>query len=206
MYKELYAVWLRENDDPSLGSLPPDFYIKIAEYMHKIKNADSALDKKSVKASLLEHEAKNVQHLLKDLLDLRYRKIVKNITKNQKVPVELLTMEEAKMSQTFAQFTSDYQQLEKNLLEGNPSQITTQVPVVKIVSRPEAQPTREPHVQKSQSAPPRLTVRFLKSIPAIMGADMKSYGPFSAEDVASLPPPNAQVLVKQGLAVLVEVS
>jgi DNA replication initiation complex subunit (GINS family) len=39
-----------------------------------------------------------------------------------------------------------------------------------------------------------------------MGADMKSYGPFVAEDVASLPPQNAQILVKQGLAVLVEVS
>jgi DNA replication initiation complex subunit (GINS family) len=52
----------------------------------------------------------------------------------------------------------------------------------------------------------RSTVRFLKNIPAIMGADMKSYGPFVAEDVASLPPQNAQILVKQGLAVLVEVS
>jgi len=54
--------------------------------------------------------------------------------------------------------------------------------------------------------PKRSTIRFLKSIPAIMGADMKSYGPFVAEDVASLPPQNAQILVKQGLAVLVEVS
>ena len=52
----------------------------------------------------------------------------------------------------------------------------------------------------------RSTIRFLKNIPAIMGADMKSYGPFIAEDVASLPPQNAQILVKQGLAVLVEVS
>jgi len=52
----------------------------------------------------------------------------------------------------------------------------------------------------------RSTIRFLKNIPAIMGADMKSYGPFVAEDVASLPPQNAQILVKQGLAVLVEVS
>jgi DNA replication initiation complex subunit (GINS family) len=52
----------------------------------------------------------------------------------------------------------------------------------------------------------RSTIRFLKSIPAIMGADMKSYGPFVAEDVASLPPQNAQILVKQGLAVMVEVS
>ena len=39
-----------------------------------------------------------------------------------------------------------------------------------------------------------------------MGADMKSYGPFKVEDVASLPVENAKMLVKQGLAVQVEVS
>ena len=35
---------------------------------------------------------------------------------------------------------------------------------------------------------------------------MKPYGPFKVEDVASLPANNAKILVKQGLAVLVEVS
>jgi DNA replication initiation complex subunit (GINS family) len=52
----------------------------------------------------------------------------------------------------------------------------------------------------------RMTLRFVKSIPAIMGGDMKTYGPFMVEDVASLPVENAKMLVKQGLAVLVEVS
>ena len=35
---------------------------------------------------------------------------------------------------------------------------------------------------------------------------MKTYGPYVAEDVASLPAENAKMLVKQGLAVSVEVS
>jgi len=35
---------------------------------------------------------------------------------------------------------------------------------------------------------------------------MKTYGPFKAEDVASLPIENANVLVKQGLAEKIEVS
>jgi DNA replication initiation complex subunit (GINS family) len=64
----------------------------------------------------------------------------------------------------------------------------------------------EAKTEATQPSHKRLTIRFLKSIPAIMGADMKSYGPFVAEDVASLPASNAQVLVKQGLAVLIEVS
>ncbi len=33
MYNQLYAAWQREIDDPTLGGLPPDFYVKIAEYL-----------------------------------------------------------------------------------------------------------------------------------------------------------------------------
>ena len=50
----------------------------------------------------------------------------------------------------------------------------------------------------------RVVLRFLKDVPAIIGADMKTYGPFSTEDVASVHIDNARILVKQGLAVLVE--
>ena len=35
---------------------------------------------------------------------------------------------------------------------------------------------------------------------------MDTYGPFKAEDIASLPVENAKILSKQGLAELVEVS
>jgi DNA replication factor GINS len=43
-------------------------------------------------------------------------------------------------------------------------------------------------------------MRLLKDVPAIVGADMKTYGPFRTEDVASLPVENAKILVRQGLA------
>jgi DNA replication initiation complex subunit (GINS family) len=46
----------------------------------------------------------------------------------------------------------------------------------------------------------------LKAIPAVVGVDMKTYGPFLAEDVGSLPLENAKILVKRGLAEAVEVS
>ncbi|MCL5949224.1 MAG: hypothetical protein M1490_01950 [Candidatus Bathyarchaeota archaeon] len=193
MYNELYAAWQREIDDPTLGGLPPDFYAKIAEYLRRIKEEDKVLDKKSVKMNLLEHEAQNVGRMLEELLEARYRKIIKTVTKSQKLPSELLTAEEAKMCETFADFAKSYQAFAENLMQG---QIAESVKVAaKVEAKPEVTLTHK-----------RSTIRFLKNIPAIMGADMKSYGPFVAEDVASLPPQNAQILVKQGLAVLVEVS
>lgn len=193
MYNELYAAWQREIDDPSLGGLPLDFYSKIAEYLRRIKEEDKVLDKKSVKMNLLEHESANVERMLEELLGARYRKIIKTVTKSQKLPSELLTVEEARMCETFADFAKSYRKFADNLMRG---QIAESVKVVtKIEANAEVTLTHK-----------RSTIRFLKNIPAIMGADMKSYGPFAAEDVASLPPQNAQILVKQGLAVLVEVS
>ena len=171
-----------------------DFYAKISQYLKHIKEEDKVLDKKSVKTSLLEHESTNVERMLKELLGTRYKKIIKTVTKSQKLPIELLTVEETKMCETFADFTKSYYKFTDDLMQG---QLT--VEPIKVVVKTE---TNAPAPQLHK----RSTIRFLKNIPAIMGADMKSYGPFIAEDVASLPPQNAQILVKQGLAVLVEVS
>jgi len=197
VYNQLYAAWRREIEDASLGGLPTDFYSKISDYLLRI-NEENKLDQKSIKLNLLEHEAQNVKVMLQELLDLRYKKIIKSITKKQRVPIELLTTQEAKMAETFATFSEEYQKFRKDLEQG---QIASPSPI-KVVIKTDAKPA----ATLNTPAHKRLTVRFAKNIPAIMGADMKSYGPFNAEDVASLPALNAQILVKQGLAVLIEVS
>jgi DNA replication factor GINS len=43
-------------------------------------------------------------------------------------------------------------------------------------------------------------VRFLKDIDQMVGADMEKYGPFQAEDVATLPYDNAQALIAKKIA------
>ncbi|MCL2359210.1 hypothetical protein [Candidatus Bathycorpusculum sp.] len=206
MYNQLYAAWRREIDDPTLGGLPPDFYVKIAEYLAHIREENSKIaDKKTVKVNLLEHEMKNVERILGELLDLRYRKILKTITRLYKAPIELLTEEETKMCQSFVSFAETYRQFAENLKEGGQTPIT--VTIVQSTTQPTQQTLNAPKTEFKQPTHvthKRLTLRFIKSIPAIMGADMKSYGPFTAEDVASLPALNAQILVKQGLAVLIE--
>jgi DNA replication initiation complex subunit (GINS family) len=214
MYDQLFAAWKREIDDPTLGGLEPDFYVKVTEYLAHIKEDKGAIDKKSIKVSLLEHEALNVERMLKELLALRYRKIIKTVTKMHRAPIELLTAEEAKMCQNFVGFENSYSEFTKNLMEGVQTTITVAV-IPPPTFAPASQvtltgttPAAPAQIAKTETKPAhkRLTLRFVKSIPAIMGADMKSYGPFNAEDVAALPALNAQILIKQGLAVLVEVS
>ena len=169
-------------ESATLESLPSDFYVRIADYLRRIKEESRMLDKKTVKASLLEREMQNVKRMLRELVGLRYKKLLKIIHENQKVPSDLLTAEEAKMFAGFLSFAEAYQRFVEGLLRGQISAVST------------------------AKAHKRVALRFVKEVPAVIGADMKTYGPFMAEDVASVPAENAKILIKQGLAELVEVS
>ncbi len=201
MYNELYAAWRTEIEGAALGGLPPDFYSKLADYLSHISEENRALEKKSVKVNLLDHEAQNVKRMLEELLDARYKKLITTITQIQKLPSELLTVEEAKMCQNFMSFTEAYQKFSKELMGGH-----FQIQVQEQVSPMQTQAA--PIIVKvvTEQKHKRVPLRFVKNIPGIIGADMKTYGPFKVEDVASLPAENAKMLVKQGLAVLVEAS
>jgi DNA replication initiation complex subunit (GINS family) len=182
MYSELYDAWRREVESPELEPLPPDFYAKVSDYLKKIKEETRMLDKKTMKADLLEQEMQNVKRLVNELMWARYRKLVKLISESQKMPSDLLTAEEAKIFADFLGFTETFRGFAKSLLQGT--------------------------VLKTESEKPhkRVTLRFKKAIPAIVGGDMKTYGPFMVEDVASVPVENARILIKQGLAEMVDFS
>jgi len=192
MYSELYAAWRREVEDPSLGGLPPDFYTRIADYLRRINEESGMLDKKSLKVNLLEHEAQNIKRMLEELLWARYKKLVKTITQNQTLPSELLTIEETEMCESFVTFSGAYRKFAEGLILGQ----TVKTDAIKTGAVD----------AEAEVSHKRVTLRFTKSTPAIIGLDMKTYGPFSVEDVASLPVENAKIFVKQGLAVVVEVS
>jgi DNA replication factor GINS len=183
MYSELYAAWQREIESPTLQPLPADFYVRVSEYLTRIREeAKAVLDKKTLKASLLDREQQNVNRVVKELLRVRYKKLVKTLSGGQKLPSDMLTTEETAIFSGFLPFAEAYRQLVMRLLQGQPS------------AAPEEVPQR------------RVTLRFLKPVPAIIGSDMKTYGPFMAEDVASVPVENARILTKQGFAENVEVS
>jgi len=65
----------------------------------------------------------------------------------------------------------------------------------------EAKPVTPKPVEPEVSKPSELIlVRFVQEVPQIIGVDLKTHGPFKAEDIASLPKENAEALIKQGLA------
>ena len=181
MYDELYEIWKHELERLELGRLPPDFHSRIAGYLRRLKEESRMLDKRTVKARLLKSEMQNVKRMSRELIRTRYGKLVTKVAKGEKIPSDGLTAEEEKIYTGISPFAEAYQSFAKSILHG--------------------------HVPKGvEQKHKRAALRFLKDVPAIIGADMKTYGPFKVEDVASLPVENAKILVKQGLAEKVEVN
>ena len=194
MYDELYAAWRFELENPELGGLPSDFYARAADYLRRINEETQMMDKKTAKSTLLDRELERVKCMLQELIWARYKKLVTLIGENKKLPSSLLADEEESLCAGFLSFAESYQKFTDKLLRGK---ISTQV------SNPVPSHASKEAVKKVNK---RVVLRFVKAVPAVVGVDMKTYGPFMVEDVASVPVENAKILVKQGLAEKVELS
>jgi len=180
VYGELYEAWKREKESAEIQGLPRDFYAKLADYVKKIREESRMLDEKTTKAKLMRREFENVKNMIEELVQLRYKKAMTKTVARKTVPREALTEEEEKLHGEILPLAEAYQAFLKDVLQGRLSRIE-----------------KEEKTKKT-------LVRFVQEIPAIVGSDMKTYGPFKPEDIATLPPENAQILIKQGLAVEVE--
>ncbi len=180
MYKELYESWQKEKECAEIQKLPRDFYAKLADYVKKLKEERRMLDQKTTKAKLMKQEFENVNNMVQELLQSRYEKALKNTLVGETVSKEALTEEEEKLYGEILPLAESHQSLLKDVLHGRLS-----------------------HTEKKEK-PEKIALRFIKEIPAVVGSDMKTYGPFMPEDIATLPTENARILISQGAAVEVE--
>ena len=179
MYNKLFSAWKYELENEALGSLETDFYSQISNYIKSLKEKNEE-SSDAIQSSLLLQELSHSICMIEELISTRYKKIISFSEKGKPISLELLPLEERNLFSNFFSFIKKYQLFKKKILHIS---------------------TTKKEVIKSKK---RVIMRFLKDIPTLIGADMKSYGPFLAEDVASLPFENAELLIKQGLGKLVE--
>lgn len=181
MYDQVYDVWRKERETSELQPLANDFYVLLAGYVKKIREESRMLDEKTAKARLIKHELHNVRRLAKALVQLRLEKIFHATTQGKTISAELLTAEEEKLCSEMLPLAGSFQEFLKAILHG-----------------------RALRVEVAKERSERVLVRFLKDTPAIIGSDMKTYGPFKPEDLGTVPVENANVLVKQGIATKID--
>ncbi len=182
MYNELWQAWKRELESVNLEKLPLDFYVRVADLARRLREESRMLDKRTAKATLFRKEMQNVKRMVRELIQTRCQKIINKLTSGEEIPRDVLTAEEEEMCMRISPFTEKIWNLATEILRGHAPKVSIE--------------------QQHKKA----TLRFLKDVPAIIGADMKAYGPFKPEDIASLPVENAKILVKQNLAEKVEVT
>jgi len=180
VYEKLYEAWIRERESVEIQALPKDFYAGLADYMRKMREESRMMDRKTLRARLMEREFKNTKKLIKKLFRLRCEKSLNEAKAGKLVPKDRLTEEEERLYAEISPFSESYQALFKDVFRGRP-----------LRAKPE---------KKTKG----MVVRFLQEIPAIVGSDMKTYGPFKPEDIATMPVENAKALIKQGVATEVE--
>jgi DNA replication factor GINS len=183
-YENLFSKWREENDKKQLNPLPQDYYQKIAEHIGRNKRLLKELDQKSTRAVLLNEELQQTKKIARNLVTARRCKILQMVSQGETIPAEDLTVEDERLYTSILSAINEY--YEKTNL------------------------SQEERVEDKKGAdergtPKRILVRFLREIPAIIGSDMRTYGPFKTEDIATLPAENAMALVRQGFAVEVRV-
>ncbi len=183
-YDTLLDAWRKERHSGDLQPLPEGFYVEMTGYVSELREQTRMLDKGSMRGRISEKERENAERMLRELSHLRLRKIVNIELEGEAIVGSVLTREERALRADLRGLLSSHEDRLKSILMGRVPQV-------------DAKPRQRSGLK---------VVRFLQAVPAIMGIDMKTYGPFEPEDVVSLPVENAENLIRRGIAKEVEIS
>ncbi len=168
----LYAILLREVENESVQEIDPKLYVNIAEFLGNLKNQDYD----GIESKITNSLAKIISDMTSLLLKIR---IEKAVGPNQIDYSNLLDEER------FVLDSEDEMRQRKDTVLS--ATLNGRLKLLETVA--------ENHRTRS------VVVRFLKPIDQIIGTDLHAYGPFEAEDVATLPFENALALIAKKVAV-----
>jgi len=226
-YTDLYNHWLAEFDQTGLTPFFQDDFNSYKNFVNNIKATEVQGDD-IIKKEILESYKKNFEFLLEDLLKIRKIKIMNAALSLQEINLEYVLEPEKLLYQNLIRSVKGYDQLRKlSIIEDYSSNeyIAESLPptptVQKIERKFEAKleveedikdtiheenaelptPEIEMNLDKTISTNFNYTViRFLKDTPPLVGIDLKNYGPFSENDIASIPYKNAIILLNEKFA------
>lgn len=198
-YRTLYDAWRRERQRPDLQPLPEGFHQAMAGYITQLREQSRAAEKTSIRGKLIEKEREHAERMLQDINHLRLTKLVASELNGAPIEPLNLTAEEKRLQVEERRLLAAHTQGLKQALQ-------TREPTVEAppAVTPPPMPQGQPPQPRDMTDKGFKVVRLTQPLPAIMGVDMKTYGPFKAEDVASLPSQNADNLIRKGIAKLVE--
>jgi DNA replication factor GINS len=175
-YETLFELLRRERKREEIQELSQSFYQDVINYLA----GKAALDEGQKGRAQME----NIKKILRELYEKRERKIIsmamtKSRTGSDIFDVSSLLPAEKKLYEDMRQVCDRHR--EKILF----SLLKQKTP---------------PEPEKKSLGKDVMLVRFISPVPKFVGRELEPYGPFEAEDVVSLPPDIAKVLISKGRA------
>jgi len=171
--EELFKVYHQEKTSRELAEIPEDFYQSVGEHISRLNAELSRSD--GVRRELLREEIRGIVFMVQEIHFTRLVKALARVAQGG-IPAPLLEREH----QAFGEIRQSLERLYSGMIQ----------PAI----------SGEVEVAPPQSITNILCIMLADFRERIVGADMKSYGPFRRGEIASLPAPNADILVKHGLA------
>ena len=168
----LYNILLREIENDSVQEVDSQLYYSISEMLGKLKNQGYDGIESKIKDSLVK--------MITDMVSLLLKMRIEKALKSKELDYSNLLDEERYILDS----DDELRQRKDTVLSAT---LNSRLKLLETVSKN--------HKFRS------IVVRFLKPIDQIVGSDLEKYGPFEAEDVASLPFENASALIGKKIAV-----
>lgn len=162
-----------ESQTQALVPLPSDFYSALAAYSQKLRRSAGS-GASDIAVHLTATQSRMIESLVAQLLKLRTKKATQQNALPQLLP------EERYVCSAEQKFQRRFQTMVEAVSEGQPSFIEFA------------------HLNETRR---NVTVRFVKHVNELVGLDMRKYGPFEADDVASIPAASADILIAAGDAI-----
>jgi DNA replication initiation complex subunit (GINS family) len=194
-YTRLHAAWENETKQEALQNIQDGFLHEMKDYTIQLNKTPATNE--TLSGNLTQTERKYSNQMLKELIEARLEKIIKSELNGLPIDAQAMTPEEQ-------QLHSNLRQLLKNYIQGTDITQSQRQPKHQLKNAPKLDSTPLPKIEKKDIE--LLLVRFLQPLPAIMGIDMKAYGPFQPEELATIPRQNAENLIKRGIAKKVEIN
>ncbi len=185
--------------NPDLQPLPDTTLASIREYFSSKKELLEKQDavgtifaSKAKKAKIVD-EIENAKRTLRDLYEKRERKVISQAIFTVRTDSKL--KDNTNMLPAEEELYGEMIELLKGTRRRFMS--TFRAKPKKEEEAPKEEPQRE---QKAEG----VVLKFVEEVPQLVDSDLKEYGPFAINEVASLPEQLAILVVKQGKAVRIE--
>jgi DNA replication initiation complex subunit (GINS family) len=207
-YQLLYEHWLKEFKEEEITPFHPENFKKYKENIKKLKEYQTQLSD-SLKIAICKEHVQNFEFLFNDLFQLRRVKIINAALTLKTLTIENLLESEKWFFQNLLGTFKGFEKIKATDMLSEVENLSLQKSEEMEVDKSERSSAKESNDTPSESLGlvenyNYMMVRVLKDIPALVGIDLKNYGPFLKEDLIFIPEKNAQILIIEKSAEQIE--